>query len=141
MGKKLKECQDYKTMSYQYLGDYIEGDKVWYQPLNGNAQLGPAAVLCQRGSSVWLHTHGDIKHVAVCCVKLYELIERGEMKEKESNRKKQAMADMNFCTIDGDVAFYYFHEDGHLQGAILTHVDDFHLTGIDNLIKKIPSQV
>ena len=34
MRKKLKECQGYKTITYQHLGDNIEGDKVWYQPLN-----------------------------------------------------------------------------------------------------------
>ena len=76
MRKKLKECQGCKTMSYQHLGEYNEGDKVWYQPLNGSAWLGPAVVLCQRGTSVWLHTHEDIKKVVPCCVKPYELIER-----------------------------------------------------------------
>ena len=66
MRKKLKECQGQRVMAYQHLGEYLEGDKVWYQPLNGNAWLGPAAVLCQRGASVWLHSQGDIKKVAVC---------------------------------------------------------------------------
>ena len=32
-------------MPYQHLGNFAEGDKVWYQPLNGNARLGPAIVL------------------------------------------------------------------------------------------------
>ena len=61
MRKKLKECQGHRIMSYQHLEEYVEGDKVWYQPMNGNAWLGPAAVVCQRGTSVWLHSQGDIK--------------------------------------------------------------------------------
>ena len=76
MRRKLKECQGLRTQAYQHIGDYIEGDKVWYQPLNGNSWLGPAAVLCQRGQSVWLHTSGDIKKAAACKVKPYELIDR-----------------------------------------------------------------
>ena len=61
MRKKLKECQGLRTQAYQHMRDYVEGDKVWYQPLNGNSWLGPASVLCQRGQSVWIHTNGDIK--------------------------------------------------------------------------------
>ena len=75
MRKKLKECQGIRTQAYQHMRDYIEGDKVWYQPLNGNSWLGPASVLCQRGQSVWIHTNGDIKKVAACKVKPYELVE------------------------------------------------------------------
>ena len=55
--------------------DFVEGDRVWYQPLNGNSWLGPASVLCQRGQSVWIHTNGDIKKVAACKTKPYELLE------------------------------------------------------------------
>ena len=75
MRRKLKECQNQRVMSYQHLGSYQEGDRVWYQPLNGNAWFGPTAVLCQRGASVWLHSKGDIKKVAVCRVKPYKLVE------------------------------------------------------------------
>ena len=75
MRKKLKECQGLRTQSYQHMRDYVEGDKVWYQPLNGNSWLGPASVLCQRGQSVWIHTNGDIKKVAACKTKPYELLE------------------------------------------------------------------
>ena len=52
MRKKLKECQGLRTQAYQHIRDYIEGDRVWYQPLNGTSWLGPASVLCQRGQSV-----------------------------------------------------------------------------------------
>ena len=37
MRKKLKECQGIRTQAYQHMRDYVEGDKVWYQPLNGNS--------------------------------------------------------------------------------------------------------
>ena len=43
---KLRECQGIWVQSYQHLDEYIEGDLVWYQPLNGNSRLGPAAVFC-----------------------------------------------------------------------------------------------
>ena len=69
MRRKLKECQGLRTQAYQHMRDYVEGDKVWYQPLNGNSRLGPASVLCQRGQSVWIHTNGDIKMVAACKTK------------------------------------------------------------------------
>ena len=75
MRKKLKECQGLWTQAYQHMKDYIEGDKVWYHLLNSNSWLGPASVLCQRGQSVWIHTNGDIKKVAACKVKPFELIE------------------------------------------------------------------
>ena len=81
MRRKLKECQSQRVMTYQHLGSYVEGDKVWYQPLNGNSWLGPAAVLCQRGSSVWLHSQGDIKKVAACRVKPYKLVDRESSRE------------------------------------------------------------
>ena len=59
----------------------MEGDKVWYQPLSKTCWLGPAAVLCQRGQSVWLHTNGDIKKVAACKVKPFQLVDRGGVKD------------------------------------------------------------
>ena len=30
MKRNLKECQGQRVMTYQHLGGYIEGDKVWY---------------------------------------------------------------------------------------------------------------
>lgn len=89
MRKKLKDCQNVRVQSYQHLDSYIEGDLVWYQPPQGSSWLGPAAVLCHRGPSVWLHTMGDIKKVASCKVKPYDLIDRESMecKCKETSRK------------------------------------------------------
>ena len=86
MKKKLKECQGVRTQAYQHMRDYVEGDKVWYQPQNRNSWLGPASVLCQRGQSVWLHTNGDIKKVAACKVKPYELIDTENFKESQDSR-------------------------------------------------------
>ena len=62
--KKLKDCQRFRTQAYQHLGRYVESDLVCFQNLNANEWLGPVVVLCHRGQSVWLHTHGDIKKVA-----------------------------------------------------------------------------
>ena len=78
MRRKLNECQKVRIQSYQHRGNYIEGDKVWFKPLNGNAWLGLAVVVCQRGQSVYLHTHGDLKKIAACRVKLFKLLDRDE---------------------------------------------------------------
>ena len=37
MKKKLKECQGVRIQAYQHLENYLEGDEVWYQPLNANS--------------------------------------------------------------------------------------------------------
>ena len=96
MRRKLKECQGLRTQAYQHIGDYVEGDKVWYQPLNGTSWLGPASVLCQRGQSVWIHTNGDIRKVAACKTKPYELIDRESQEYKhqvaqDTMKKKKVM--------------------------------------------------
>ena len=64
MRRKLKECQNVWVYEYQHRGNYVEGDKVWNQPLNRNAWLGPALVVSQRGQSVYLHNHRDLKNIA-----------------------------------------------------------------------------
>ena len=43
--------------------------------------------------------------------------------------------------IDGDRAFYFLHEDGHLQEAVLTHVDYFNLAGTEEFVNKVLDQV
>ena len=68
MRKKSKDCQGVRLQAYQHTRDYVEGNKICYQPQNGNSWIGPAFVLCQRGPSVWLHTNSDIKKVAACKV-------------------------------------------------------------------------
>lgn len=81
MKRKLKECQGIRVLSYQHLDEYVEGDLVWYQPLNGNSWLGLAAVLCQRGQSVWIHSAGDIRKVASFKPKPFQLNDRKNKKD------------------------------------------------------------
>ena len=59
--------------------------------MNGNFWLVPAAILCQRGQSVWLHRNGDIKKVAACKVKHYELVDRKENEDKDKEVSKKVM--------------------------------------------------
>ena len=81
MMKKLKECQGLRTQAYQHLHNYIEGDKVWYHPINANSQIGSAIVLCHRGQSVWILANGEIKKVAPCKVKPHKILDREKNKE------------------------------------------------------------
>ena len=92
----MKECQDVHVSEYQHRGNYIEGDKVWFQPLNGNAWLRPAVVVCQQGQSVYIHTHGDMKKIAACRVKPFELIDRDEDSALE---KKEVMTKDSFKDV------------------------------------------
>ena len=71
--------------------DYVEGNKVWYQPQGGNSWQGPASVLCQQGQSVWLHTNGDIKNVVTCKVKPYELIDTENLTDPQDSLKKKVV--------------------------------------------------
>ena len=93
MRRKLKECQDIRIQEYQHRRDYVEGDKVWFQPLNGNAWIGPALVVCQWGQSVYLHTHGDLKKIAACWVKPYKLVEREEQSVSSKSGKEVMLVD------------------------------------------------
>ena len=49
-------------------------------------------------------------------------------------RVKEILLTMGLKVMDGDEAFFYLHKDGQLQGAVLTHVDDFNLAGTDEFI-------
>ena len=93
MRQKLKDCQNIWVPGYQHREDYIEGDKVWFQPLNGNAWIGPALVVTQRVQSVYLHTHGDLKKIAACRVKPYELVERQEQTTSTEKNKEVMLED------------------------------------------------
>ncbi len=94
-----------KTQSYQQIRDYVEGNRVWYQPLNGTSWLGPASVLCQRGQSVWVHTNGDIKKVAACKTKSYELLvteslEPPEYQESQDKKKRKVMLEDGLSDVE-----------------------------------------
>ena len=88
MRKKIRDCQDVHVCEYQNPGNYVEGDKVWFQPLNGNAWIGPALVVTQQGQSVYLHTHGDLKKIAACRVKPFFLVAREEQFASTENNKE-----------------------------------------------------
>ena len=90
MRKKLKYCQSLRIRDYQHRRNYVEGDKVWFQPLNGNAWIGPALVVTQRGQSVYLHAHGELKKVPACRVKPYDLIDT-ETQDSQHNENVEQM--------------------------------------------------
>ena len=74
---------------------------MWYQPVNGNSWMGPASVLCHRGPSVWLHTIGDIKKVAACNVKPYELIDQESIRDcKCEKTPKKVMLEDGLEDVD-----------------------------------------
>merc|ERR1712002_857491 len=85
MKKNLGDCQGIRTRSYQHQRNYIEGDKVWYQFKDTVAWHGPASVICQRGNTVFLHANGEVRKLAACRVKPYELRER-KVEENEVRR-------------------------------------------------------
>ena len=68
----------------QHQGDYITGEKLWYQYKEGNAWYGPAEVICQKGNNILIHDNGDVRKIATCKVKPYDL---KEWIEKENNLK------------------------------------------------------
>ena len=82
---KLKECQGIRVRSYQHQDKYISGDKVWFQYKGVVAWHGPGEVIYQKGNAVFIHSNGDVKKVAACKVKPYELKERKE-ENKEGKR-------------------------------------------------------
>ena len=84
MRNKLKDCQRLRVMQYQHRRPFIQGDKVWYQHKDCNAWLGPAEVHSQQGQSVWIYSMGDIRKVAACKVKPYD-VEEFESKTNVEN--------------------------------------------------------
>merc|ERR1712089_84979 len=71
-----------RVRNFQHQGNYIAGDKVWYQYKDGNAWLGPAEVIYQKVNAVIIHSNGDVKKVAACKVKPYDLKERTDKEEE-----------------------------------------------------------
>ena len=60
---------------------------VWFQYKDGLAWHGPGEVIYQKGNAVFIHSNGDVKKVAACKVKPYELKERKEESKKEEEEK------------------------------------------------------
>ena len=51
------------------------------------------------------------------------------------------MNKLNLKTVEGDEAFYYRNLDSDFHGAVLTHVDDFEVTGTTDFVEEIISVV
>ena len=87
MKTKLKDCQNIRVRSYQHEGNYVEGDKVWFQYKDTSAWHGLASMIYQKGNTVFVHCNGQVVKVAACKAKPYELRER-EL-EKNNEYKKE----------------------------------------------------
>ena len=83
--------------------------------LNGNAWLGPAAVVCQRGQCVYLHTHGDLKKIAACRVKLFELLDRDEESASKEVILEDRLEDMEnlYTNLKDDVIGASYLKSAH----------------------------
>merc|ERR1712240_782985 len=91
--KKLKDCQKIPVRTYQHQGNYIAGDKIWFQHNEGNAWHGPAEVVHQKGNTIFAYFNGEMRKVAMCKAKPYNLVERiGELPEK--NNKEDEIHDV-----------------------------------------------
>merc|ERR1711895_202078 len=77
-----------RVRNYQHQGNYIARDKIWYQYKDGNAWHGPAEVIYKKGNYVFIHSNGDVKKVATCRAKPYELKERTEEETETSNEQE-----------------------------------------------------
>ena len=121
MRKKLNECQGLRTQAYQRMRDYVEGDKVWYQLLNGNSWFGPASVLCQRGQSVWIHTNRDIKKVAACKTKPYELLEMDLQNTAQNTQNTQSTQNTHsqHTTYQSSVTFSCHYTQGKKKKMVM----------------------
>ena len=60
---------------------------MWFQYKDGLAWHGPGEVIYHKGNAVFIHSNGDLKKVAACKVKPYELKERKEESKGEKIEK------------------------------------------------------
>ena len=56
-------------------------------------------------------------------------------------KKRKEIDNLKIPWIDGDEAFYFLHKDIQLQGAVLTHVDNFNLAGTEDFVKKVLDKI
>merc|ERR1711867_24636 len=87
--KKLKDCQKIPVRTYQHQGNYIAGDKIWFQHNEGNAWHGPAEVVHQKGNTIFAYFNGEMRKVAMCRAKPYKLVERIEEVTKKNNKQDE----------------------------------------------------
>ena len=78
-----------RVRSYQHRENYISGDKVWFQYKDGNAWHGPGEVIYHKRNAVFIHSNGDVKKVAACKVKPFELKERIEERKEEKRDEER----------------------------------------------------
>ena len=57
-------------------------------------------MVTQRGQSIYLHTHGDLKKIAACRVKPFELVDTNEDEPKEVMNEDGLKDIENIYTID-----------------------------------------
>merc|ERR1711954_175000 len=87
--KKLKDCQKIPVRTYQHQDNYIAGDKIWFQHNECNAWHGPAEVVHQKGNTIFAYFNGEMRKVAMCRAKPYELIKRIEGETKKNNNQEE----------------------------------------------------
>ena len=87
--KKLNDCQGIRVRNYQHQGKYIAGDKIWFQHNEGNAWHGPADVVYHKGNYIFAYYNGELRKVAMCTAKPYELKERTEEEKEKSNEQEE----------------------------------------------------
>merc|ERR1711873_13036 len=98
-------------------GSYNAGDKLWYQYKDGNAWYGPAEVIYHKGNTIFIHGNGDVKKVAACKVKPYDLKDgedkprdKGEKSpetiEKENNDETDTETENNENNDETDATFF-----------------------------------
>ena len=103
MRKKLKDCQQLRVMQYQHRRPFTQGDRVWYQHKDSNAWLGPAEVHSQQGQSVWIYSMGDIRKVALCKVKPYDIDEFDSHEKVNSSEKVELVENESVVESESQV--------------------------------------
>merc|ERR1712029_1040292 len=63
--------------------------KIWFQHNEGNAWHGPAEVVYQKGNTIFAYFNGEMRKVAMCRAKPYELVERIEGETKKNNKQEE----------------------------------------------------
>ena len=63
------------------------------------------------------------------------------MSQKFWHWMKEVLLKIGMKVMEGDKAFYYLHRDGILKGAMMTHIDNFTLAGMTDLIQEVLEMV
>ena len=90
---------------------------------------------------VFIKPPADIRKHRVIWILLELIYGLADASRKFWLRVKGILINMGLKVMDGDEAFYYLHKDGQLEGAVITHVDDFNLAGTDKFVAKVIKEV